>query len=216
MKFLIIFGFLLGFGGVLAAAGLAPIAIHERIDSKTSVANNGGRLETFIIRLPADRIASAGSVGPRRSVIDPVTRIESPAVPADSEFMIEQFKLRNIDGEVIGVAMRHWTLADGASAGTWSVSIPSRGTLVWNADGDAPAILSAAIASAGVQSGAAWQGELPVPLTGDQNSGQVVTGTEEFDGSTGFVEEIWDITGVGDKGEIRGTISLNTRVSRSQ
>lgn len=216
MKFLIVLGFLLGFGGVLAAAGLAPIAVHERIASRTSVANNGGRLETFVIRLPADRIATTGSVSQGRSVIDPVTGIDPPAALAGAEFVIEQFKLRNIDGEVIGVAMRHWTRSDDTSASTWSVSVPSRGTLVWTAEGDAPALLAAAVTAAGVQPGVAWQGELLVPIAADQNSAQVVTGTEEFAGSAGLVEEIWEISGIGNNGEFHGTISLHTRVSQTR
>lgn len=215
MKFLLVLGFLLGFGGVLTAAGLAPLADQERIASRTSVANNGGRLETFVIRLPADRIATTGSLARQSFAIDPVTVIEPPAALANSEFMIEQFKLRNVDGDVIGVAMRHWMSADAQSASTWSVNIPSRGTLVWTSEGDAPAVLAAAIAAAGVQPGVAWQGELAVPLAGNANSGRVITGTEEFDGSSGLVEETWDITGVGGNGELRGTISLHTRVSRA-
>lgn len=214
MKFLIILGFLLGLGGVLAAAGLAPVAVHERVASRTSVANNGGRVETFVIRLPADRVASTGYVPSRASLIDPVSRVDAPVALAGDEYFIEQFKVRNTDGDVIGIAMRHWSRGDGQSASTWSLSIPSRGTLVWNAESDIPALLSAAMASAGVSSGASWQGEMLVPIAGPDNPGQVILGTEEFDGSTGQVEESWNISGVGSNGELRGTISLTTLVSR--
>lgn len=216
MKFLLILGFLLGFGGIMTAAGLAPIAGHERVASRSSVANNGGRLETFVIRLPADRIASTGSVDAAAFAIDPITEIEPPAELAGAAFIVEQFKLRNVAGDVIGIAMRHWTSADDASASGWTLSIPSRGTLVWGSAGNAPGILATALAGAGVQSGIGWQGDLSVPLARDDNEGQVIAGTEEFAGGTGFVEEIWDISGVGGTGELRGTITLNTRVSRAQ
>lgn len=216
MKFLLILGFLLGFGGIMTAAGLAPIAGHERVASRSSVANNGGRLETFIIRLPADRIAATGSVSESAFAVDPLTGIEPPAELANSPFVVEQFKLRNIAGDVIGIAMRHWTSADDESASGWTVSIPSRGTLVWGSTGNAPAILASALAGVGVQNGIAWQGELSVPFARDENEGQVLAGTEEFAGGTGFVEEVWDISGVGGTGELRGTITLNTRVSRAQ
>ncbi len=215
MKFLLVLGFLLGFGGVLTAAGVAPIAIQERVPSRTSVANNGGRLETFIIRLPADRIVVTGNIDERANLIDPVTGIAPPAELTSAEFLVEQFKLRNIDGDVIGVAMRHWASADEQSASTWTMSIPSRGTLVWASEGDAPGVLAAAIAAAGAQPGIAWQGELAVTLSEDDNAGVVVTGTEEFAGSSGLVDETWEITGIGGNGELRGTISLQTRVSRA-
>jgi hypothetical protein len=214
MKFLIILGFLLGFGAVLSAAGLAPIAIHERIASRATVANNGGRVETFVIRLPADRIAATGNLPAGAAAIDPVTKIDPPDALANAEFVVEQFKIRNIDGDVIGTAMRHWTRADGRSASTWSVSIPSRGTLLWNAEGDAFATLSAAMDAAGARSGAVWEGRLAVAIATDQNAGQVILGTEEFLGSAGTVEETWELSGVGGNGELRGTISLTTRVSQ--
>ena len=192
-----------------------PLAVQERLASQTSVANNGGRLETFIIRLPADRIAAAGDAGQPPFVVDPVTVVEAPAELSASAFMLEQFKLRNVDGDVIGTAMRHWTAADDASASTWSVSLPGRGTLVWSSDGNVPATLSAAISAAGAQPGVAWQGELRVPVADNDNIGQVLTGTEEFAGSAGVVAEIWEVAGVGSNGELRGTISLQTRVSRA-
>ena len=214
MKFLITIGFLLGFGGVLAAAGLAPVAIQERIASRTSVANNGGRVETFIIRLPADRIATTGASASGNAAIDPLTRIDPPAALRSAEFVIEQFKLRNIDGDVIGTAVRHWTRADEQPASTWSISIPSRGTLVWNAQADAAASLAAASASAGIPAATAWQGRLEVPVAVADSAAVVVLGTEEFRGSTGFVDETWELTGIGSAGELRGTISLTTRVSR--
>jgi hypothetical protein len=216
MKFLVILGFLIGFGGVLTAAGFVPLASQERVVSQTSVANNGGRLENFIIRLPADRITTTGDQARPRLVLDPVTAVAAPADLATAGFMLEQFKLRNVDGDVIGTAMRHWTEADDASASTWSVSLPSRGTLVWVSEGNAPGRLSAALAAAGAVPGVAWEGELRVPLADDDNIGRVVTGTEEFAGSAGVVAEVWDVSGVGSNGELRGTISIETRVSRAQ
>lgn len=216
MKFLIILGFLMGFGGVLAAAGFAPIAVQERVASRTSVANNGGRLETFIVRLPSDRIATTGSALAGVPGIDPVSRIDPPESIADSPYLIEQFKLRNLDGEVIGIAARHWTQADAQSHSTWQISIPSRGTLVWSSPGNTPATLAAAIAAQGAQAGSAWEDAVTVAVAVNENEGRVLAGTEEFAGSSGLVEEAWEISGIGGNGELRGTISLDTRVSRVQ
>lgn len=215
MKFLIFIGFLIGFGGVLTAAGLVPIGAQQRLASRTSVANNGGRLERFVIRLPADRIVSAGGAPGGLPGVDPAARIEPPAALAGADFTVEQFKLRNVAGDVIGVAMRHTTTADAQGTVTWAVSLPGRGSLVWSSAVSAGATLANALAAGGVQPGTAWQGELGVAIAAGERAGSVVTGTEEFAGNAGRVEEVWEITGVGGNGEIRGTIVLDTVVNQS-
>lgn len=216
MKFLLIVGFLVGFGAVLAAAGFLPLGAQERLPSHTSVANNGGRIETFVIRLPADRIAATGGAGAGIAHRDAEPRIEPPAALAGTPFALEQYKLRNVDGEVVGVAARQWTTStEGEGGATWMISMPARGTLVWSAADNAAAAITAALTAAGAQTGVAWQGELSVAVAVGDAAGTVVTGTEEFDGNTGRVEEIWEVTGVDGAGELRGTVTLNTMVNQS-
>lgn len=215
MRFLIILGFLLGFGGVLTAAALVPWGAQERIRSQATVARNGGRHETFVIRLPADRIASAGAgvTGPLTG--DPVARVTPPPALADTRFAVEQFKLRNERGDVIGVAMRHWTHAEGVGASTWVANIPGRGALVWTSQGELPSELASALSAAGARPGIEWHGELSFVAGANERNGVVVTGTEDFAESSGVVEEIWAISGVGGDGELRGTITLDTTVNQS-
>ena len=214
MKFLVIIGFLVGFAGVLTAAGLAPVGSQERVTSQTTVANNGGRLETFVIRLPADRIVSTGG-GASLRVSDQMTHVEPPAGLAENEFTVEQFKLRNVAGDVIGVAVRHWTQADAQGAVTWTANIPSRGSLVWGSVGDPGAELAAALVTAGVPSGIDWQGNITIAMADGERAGTVLAGTEEFADNLGRVDEAWEITGVGSNGELRGTITLATAVRQS-
>ena len=107
--------------------------------------------------------------------------------------------------------MRHFTSTDSQGAVTWALSIPSRGTLVWNTDVEGPGELADGLVAAGVRSGIPWQGEMTIPIP----AGDVLTGTQEFSSSSGTIEETWEITGVGDDGELRGTIVLDTIVQRS-
>jgi len=215
MRFLIILGFLLGFGGVLSASVLVPWGAHERVRARATVAQNGGRIESFLIRLPADRIAATGAGEAESLIDDPVSRVTPPEGLAETEFTVEQYKLRNVDGDVIGVAMRHWTRVAGVGSGAWAVSIPGRGTLVWNSDGDVATELANALSAAGARSGIDWHGELTLDATANSRKGSIVTGTQEFGGVTGAVDERWNISSVSGAGELRGTIVLDTVVNQS-
>lgn len=215
MKFLLIVGFLIGFGGVLTAVGFAPVGAQQRLVSRAAVANNGGRLEVFTIRLPADRIMATGSVSAGILAADPASRVDPPAALADADFSLEQYKLRDATGDVIGVAMRQWTRTDVRGATTWAVSLPARGTLVWTTADNAGSLIDSALVAAGAQSGVAWQGELRIPVAEGGNAGEVITGTEEFEDNVGRVEEIWEISGLDGNGELRGTVTLNTIVNQS-
>jgi len=215
MKFLLTIGFLIGFSGVLTAAGFLPVGAQQRLASRTAVANNGGRLETFTIRLPADRIVSTGSAAGGILASDPATRVAPPAALAGTEFSLEHYKLRDAEGAVIGVAMRHWTRVAEQGAATWTVSIPARGTVVWTSADNAGSLIANALIGAGAQTGVAWQGTLSVPVAEGARAGELVTGTQEFEGTTGRVEEIWEISGIDGDGVLRGTVTLNTMVNQS-
>ena len=90
MKRMLQLGFVLGLGGALAAAWFMPWFEYQRYYSATSVLPNGGRVEQFMVRLPADRIAAPIRVG---------------ASPAGVR--LEHFKLRDAEGNVIGLVARH-------------------------------------------------------------------------------------------------------------
>ncbi len=213
MKATFIFGFLLGFIGLLLGAYFVPWTVNERVAAIAGVAMNGGRQETFIIRLPADRIVSVGGTAAAPLATDPIARIEPAADLASSAFAAEQFKVRNLDGVVVGVGTRHWVAADGSAASTWAVSVPSRGTIVFAGEGDTPARLRDALTRAGYRQGSEWTGEISFDVADE--SPRVVTGTEEFGRAAGRFMETWTITGVTSEGELRGTITLDTIVNQS-
>ena len=204
-----------GFVGVLAAAHYVPWVAHARLPSQTTVVANGGRAEQFVIRLPADRIAGGGSTAAGlRAGLQPGTMQLPPEVMA-KPMLMEHFKVRDSAGNVIGIAARHWS-ADTRGVGTaWSVLIPSRGALLLTAPGETGAALDAALKKAGYNAGSAWSGELKLELAPDGDDGGVVAGgTEEFAGLGGRYSEVWTVTGIGENGELRGTIELNTITRR--
>ena len=76
-------------------------------------------------------------------------------------------------------------------------------------------LLDAALKKAGYNAGSVWSGELKLELASDGDDGGVVAGgTEEFAGLGGRYSEVWTVTGIGEKGELRGTIELNTITRR--
>jgi hypothetical protein len=214
MKLTLLFGFLLGIGTVLAGAGLYPIVDHARIESLTTVALNGGREETFLIRLPVDRVTSVGTreTGSRGSGYP--TGLAFPEGFAERGLLIEHFKLRDVENNVIGLASRHWTESASGAATVWSLNVPGRGAIAFAGAGESAAQLDAALGTAGLVPGIAWSDENGVTLEFDQGSTQVINGASEFRGVQGIYREIWTITGVSATGELRGTIEFHTRVSQ--
>src|SRR5690606_356897 len=202
---LFIVGVALGFAAVLAAARFAPWLDPVRLPSHTTVVANGGRAETFVIRLPADRIAAAGSeaAGLRADA-------EASAALVSAEVLVEQFKVRDREGQVIGIAARHWAPADGAAGAAWLLVVPGRGTMLLTGEAEPARALDAALAAAGRRAGTAWSGELRVTFPRAPSVGRVQGGTHEFAGLEGTYTETWTVTGVGESGELRGTIELAT------
>jgi hypothetical protein len=209
MKTAILLGFVLGFGGVLAGSHFFPWVAHARLPSQTSVVANGGRAEQFLIRLPVDRIGSAGgTAGLRGSPM--FANMALPENLAKEPLLVEHFKVRDSVGNVIGLAARHWSVgADGDAGSAWVVVIPSRGALMLAARGEPRGALDAALQKGGYNGGS-WDGDVRIDLGGADQPGAIVTGSAEFEGLHGEYVERWSVTGVSDTGELRGTIELNT------
>ncbi|NIW25108.1 MAG: hypothetical protein GWN29_11365 [Gammaproteobacteria bacterium] len=217
LKVTFISGILFGLAAVVSGAGLYPWIDHERLESQTQVVPNGGRSEVFFIRLPVDRIASLGTAGFGPGAAAFPAALALPDSLDDAQPMqIDHFKVRDIGGNVIGVASRHTVDLTDSAAVTWSLSFPSRGAL-WLVSQFDPAALDAALAAVGYQPGEAWEGELDL-FVGDPQSltGDIHGGTSEFSTLTGTFTERWQITGVGDSGELRGTIELDTTTYLTQ
>ncbi|HLF10153.1 MAG TPA: hypothetical protein VJA26_02975, partial [Gammaproteobacteria bacterium] len=164
----------------------------------------------FLIRLPVDRIGSAGGAatglrGPPKSA-----RMTLPAELAAEPILVEHFKVRDTAGNVIGLAARHWSVGADGPGTAWSLLIPSRGALLLVASGESREALNAALQEVGYSAGASWDGDVRIQLGGDDDSGRIAAGSNEFEDLQGHYSETWNVTGVSDSGDLRGTIELNT------
>ena len=216
LKVTFISGILFGLAAAVSAAGLYPWVDHERLESQTRVVPNGGRSEIFLIRLPVDRIASLGTESLGLGTAAFPSSLELPDSLGTQPMQIDHFKVRDTAGNVVGVASRHAVGLAGSAAVTWSLSFPSRGAL-WLEGRFDPAELEAAAAGVGYQPGDAWAGELELLVGSTQSpAGEVRGGTSEFSALVGSFTERWRITGIGDMGELRGTIELDTRTFLAQ
>lgn len=205
MRTLFIVGVALGFAAVLAAARFAPWLDPVRLPSHTTVVANGGRAETFVIRLPADRIAAAGSEAAGLRA-DAEASAALVSALGSAEVLVEQFKVRDREGQVIGIAARHRDPAGAA----WLLVVPGRGTMLLAGDAESARALDDALSSAGRRGGEAWSGEVRVVFPRPPSNGRILGGTHEFAELEGTYTETWTITGVGEGGELRGTIELAT------
>jgi hypothetical protein len=192
-----------GFAGTLAAAHFFPWVSHTRLSSQTSVIANGGRAEQFVIRLPGDRIATVALDGPD-------SRAAGFAALDNRAPDLEHFKVRDRAGNVIGIAARHWAETESGATTTWALVFPARGAIVMAHAGEARDAVEAALQSRGHVAGAQWEGELNIALVGDAAETQSVVGLREFTGLDVRYTEEWNVTGVDEHGEIRGTIELDT------
>ena len=210
MKILFWISVLLGFAATAAGARYYPWVKLERLPSHTAVVANGGRSERFLVRLPADRISGhgTGDSGLRGAVFPDASPL--PEALSEAPLLVEQFKLRDDSGNVVGVAARHWTEVDGAASTAWLLVLPGRGALLLTAAGEAPRALDSALTSAGWRRGEAWSGQLDVVATGGGDAGRIVGGRDEFEGLDGRYTETWRLAGIDASGEVRGTLQLDT------
>jgi hypothetical protein len=194
MKRLLQFGFILGLGGTLALAYFAPWFEFTRYRSLTSVVNNGGRVEQFIVRLPADRIQSTTDDGNRLAA-------------GNNDPRLSHFKLRDVEGNVIGLAAKHELVVRGAHETAWLLTIPSRGTIALAATSPEANSIESLVAGFGVANGQRLDPAQSIDLGVPAKS---IATTGEFDGIDFELLENWVVTGVDAAGEIRGTLHLNT------
>ena len=208
-RFVFVVGVLLGLFGGLAAASMVGWVDHPRLRAHVSVQPNGGAMEQFVIWLPRDRIFDSGALDglPSRFPAD----VELP-VDTLADGQIEQFKLRDREGEVIGVAARHSQTLGNTTTAAWMLYLPGRGSLLMHHVEDSGG-LAQQLSRRGLQAGTSWDGELTLQRTagasGDER-GQVSGGSFEFARHAGSYAETWRLTGVDSQGQLRGTIELET------
>jgi hypothetical protein len=121
----LIFGFLLGLVGTVAAAYYAPVVDQYRESSVIAVSPNGGNTESFRINIPTDRIM----IGAPKQAEPLPPGLEWPAEEDFEGVRVELFKVRNSRETVIGVASRMVADSDQIEDSVeWVLHIPARGT----------------------------------------------------------------------------------------
>lgn len=191
MKRLLQLGFILGLAGTIAAAWFAPIFEYTRYRSATSVVANGGRVEQFQVHLPVDRLESTGAT----------------VMPGDPSTRLQHFKLRDTEGNVIGLVARHQITTGEAVETAWLLTIPSRGSIALAAGPGGAGSIESLVAARGLSAGQS----LDRPLSFDlQAPARSVAATGEFAGIDFELIESWVVTGVDENGGILGTLRLNT------
>jgi len=158
----IIFGFLLGIVGTVAAAYYVPVVDQYRESSVISVAPNGGNMESFRINVPTDRIMIGAPM--QAEPLPPGLRW--PTEEMFDGVRVELFKVRNTRDTVIGVASRMVADSDQiADSVEWVVHLPARGTFYVTMPAQ--------------------------PADGDRRVGSMRAGTREFRPMQGAVSERW-------------------------
>jgi len=158
----LIFGFLLGIVGTIAAIYYLPVVDQYRESSIITVAPNGGNTEAFHMNIPMDRIM----IGAPDQAEPVPPGLEWPDGEAFSGLHAELFKVRNADDMVIGVASR--VASESEEFGDsieWVVHLPARGTLHISIP--------------------------PEAVDGDSRVGTLRAGTREFGTMHGRVSERW-------------------------
>ncbi len=178
----LIFGFLLGIVGTIAAAYYLPVVDQHRESSIIAVAPNGGNSESFYMDIPTDRIM-VGASGQAESL---PPGLEWPVGEVFSGLRAELFKIRNADETVIGVASR--VVSESAEFGDsieWVVHLPARGTFCISMP--------------------------PESVDGIHRVGTIRAGTREFGPMHGQVSERWVANTDDDEDALDGRIELVTK-----
>ena len=219
--------FLAGLAIVLVAAGVFPLPEHVRFRSQSEALTGGGRQEDFLIRWPEDRIAIPGSERLAESTVaaGSVALRTSDAGLAGAEL----FRLRDTDGNVIGVASRTTARVQGqrvpsASVSNWMLMIPSRGTLllsqensadigpIWSQRGPGGYLSPAETAEF-------WSRGSRYRITAGparDGQGKVVRGTQEFAELAGTYTEIWELEEIRADATTEGQILISTITKRNR
>lgn len=158
----LVFGFLLGIAGSVAAVYFLPAVDQYRESSIISVTPNGGNTESFHINIPMDRILVGAPDQPQ-----PVPPgMVWPKIAELDGVRAELFKIRNSRDTVVGVASR--IAASSQKLGDnieWVLHLPARGSVYVTMP--------------------------PRPIDGVHRVGTMRSGTREFETLTGQLTERW-------------------------
>ena len=182
----LIFGFLLGLVGTVAAAYYVPVVDQYRESSVISVSPNGGNTESFRINIPTDRIMIGA---PRQA--DPLPPgLQWPADDLFDGVRVELFKIRNTRDAVVGVASRLVADSDRiADSVEWVLHLPARGTFY--------VAMPAEVTQAGSRIGTLRAGTREFrPMQGRVSERWVPnTESDEIDAPDGYIELVTSFVG---------------------
>jgi hypothetical protein len=189
--------FLIGALLTLLVARLYPFPEAPPIPSDASALANGGREEAFYIRLPGDRLGS-----PRAAAVAAFPE-QKFVRQSNDRIIAELFRIRNSSGRIIGLASRMSgpvaASEDRAMRNTdWIVMLPGRGSLMMSSAGHP------------VDQGRRY----PSNRMGldPAKSGLILHGTDQFSDLNGFFIEEVEVDSVDDDGQVRGVLTLITRM----
>ena len=120
---------------------------------------------------------------------------------------VAHFKLRDAEGNVIGVAAQHIVAYGESMETSWLLTFPSRGTIVMAADFPRDQTIHQLLADRGLTPGRRLEQDLSIDFGGRSRS---IATSGEFEGINFELVETWVVSGLDENGEIRGTLSLNT------
>ncbi len=192
--------FILGALLTLLAARLYPLPDAPRLRSESIALANGGREETFYVRLPDDRLGTphAASVAPFPA--------QSFARDGKDRILAELFQVRDGEGRVIGLASKMsgnvtFNKDQALQNVDWMLLIPSRGALIMSTESRS----------------ADRERRYPSGYMGldSVKSGLILFGTEEFSDLTGFFVEETDIDRVDENGQAHGVLKLIFRMQNN-
>ncbi len=224
LKRTFLFSFLAGIALTVAVAALFPLPRHERFVSQIESLTNGGRGEEFQIRWPQDRLgldsdSTRTQMGETAGLVVMPGDVSGPAA-------VELFRLRDVQGNVIGLASRLTAPMPGRRGGmqsvsNWTLAIPSRGSLLLTQENGAD--------MGPVNRGGSWVAAADAPgfwATGSRyrisagpapgGRGRVIDGSGEFAGLSGDYSEVWELEELGTDQRSEGLIRLSTLTTRAR
>ncbi len=217
MKRLFFLSLLVGIALTVAAAALVPLPRHDRFPSNIEVLTNGGGQESFHIRWPQDRLALPGEIDGAAAVSAGGGLVLPAAGGAAS---LEVFRLRDTNGNVIGLASRSTARfpnqrVSAASSSNWVLLIPSRGSLLLAQENsaDLSALRTADGYSLPAETADFWAPGSRYRITAGPapgGRGRIISGSDEFRSLRGDYSEIWELQEISADGRTEGRITLVT------
>jgi hypothetical protein len=124
-----------------------------------------------------------------------------------SQTRLNHFKLRDAEGNVIGLAAKHELTVGDTQETAWLLTIPSRGSIALAASAPRAESIESVVSTLGISNGQNADSAHSIDIG---TAAKSVATTGEFEGIDFELLETWVVTGLDNDGKIRGTLHLNT------